>query len=132
VLLWASRRLPSLLLACWPAVAPAWPDLQGYSGCLPASRGRCGILGGLALTGYPQRPGASVAGGNGYVFQAAPDRLGQHKGEGEAELGHPSESLRIGNRKTPMKAPSLPTSAEMPCPVARIGDRVQLAGHGHL
>jgi len=38
---------------------------------------------------YPQRPGASVAGGNGYVFQAAPDRLGQHKGEGEAELGHP-------------------------------------------
>ena len=32
----------------------------------------------------------------------------------------PSEVCSTGNRKTPMKAPSLPTPAEIPCPVVRM------------
>ena len=32
----------------------------------------------------------------------------------------PKEVSSTGNRKTPMNAPSLPTPAEMPCPVARM------------
>ena len=32
----------------------------------------------------------------------------------------PSVGCRSGNRNTPMNAPSLPTPAEMPCPVARM------------
>ena len=32
----------------------------------------------------------------------------------------PSEVSNSGNKKTPMKAPNLPTPAEIPCPVARM------------
>ncbi len=32
----------------------------------------------------------------------------------------PSEVCSTGNKKTPMKAPSLPTPAEIPCPVVRM------------
>ena len=66
----------------------------------------------------------------GHVFQAAPGRLGQHQGEGEARHRHaggeqqraaqPQGGLQQRNKKTPMNAPSLPTPAEIPCPVARM------------
>ena len=68
--------------------------------------------------------------GRGDLLEAAPGGLGQHQGEQHPGHGHPGgEQQRAaqaqvdcstGNRKTPMKAPSLPMPAEIPWPVARM------------